>query len=56
MKCPKCGKFMRRDAFKVSDPSETDWSCRCGHKHTEYGEKLSPLFSRDAICLIQGLY
>lgn len=53
MHCPKCGKFMRREGFRVSDPPETYWACVCGIKYTEYGERYEPLFHRDAIALIQ---
>ena len=44
---------MRRTTYIMGDPSEAHWVCRCGNKYIEVLEKLSPLFHRDAIALIQ---
>ena len=53
MNCPKCGKFMRREGFLLSNPDEYYWSCGCGNRYTEYSKITSPMFHRDAIALIQ---
>jgi len=60
MKCPQCGKFMNRDKeieiLGLCRDSEIRWACKCGCRYTKYGERIAPLFSKDAICLIRGPY
>ncbi len=54
MHCKCCGKFMRRtgSSIDLAHPS-TSWECICGYALEKKQTTRTPLFSRDAIVLVQ---
>jgi len=52
MKCPECGKFMRRDGIGVDDYGATYWACKCSVKYTVFSTRLGYIFPREVIVLV----